>query len=105
MRLGPTITPIWHDTDIVEYKIEASNCAFCGTCQIGRNDKVPEEDAPIRCRQRAYRLSASEDRGLRRERRHLAGCAQTATRNRPHSAMDFSGNGHSKRESSRSARL
>jgi hypothetical protein len=38
MRLGPTIAPIWHDTDIVEYKIETSNGAFCGTCQIGRND-------------------------------------------------------------------
>ena len=34
MRKGLTITPIWYDIDVVEYRIEASNGAFCGTAEV-----------------------------------------------------------------------
>jgi hypothetical protein len=34
MQTGLTIEPVWFDTDVVQYRITASNGAFCGTTHV-----------------------------------------------------------------------
>jgi hypothetical protein len=41
MRAGLTITPTWHDVGVAEYRIEASNGAFCGTAHVYAQHESP----------------------------------------------------------------